>query len=182
MYPPLSRPWIPHLSSKGVKNLPPGLLGEKALCKMPSLTQKRARNHRGYQFSQACGSGIPLCRGRRLCCQLEHAVQHTDPGLSSCPQILELLCQILQTDSLNAIQFWLLYAPPKGETQPCAQVLWVEAAEGPVFWFYSTLMSLCFHPRAWAFCLGLFSFLEPKQTFSSQTISLLPLPILSRFP
>ncbi|XP_040588378.1 protein TBATA isoform X2 [Mesocricetus auratus] len=27
--------------------------------------------------------------------------------------ILELLCQILQTDSLNAIQFWLLYAPPK---------------------------------------------------------------------
>lgn len=40
---------------------------------------------------------------------------HTDPGLSSCPQILELLSQILQTDSLNAIQFWLLYAPPKGE-------------------------------------------------------------------
>ncbi|XP_072827455.1 protein TBATA isoform X2 [Vicugna pacos] len=28
-------------------------------------------------------------------------------------QILELLSQILQTDSLNAIQFWLLYAPPK---------------------------------------------------------------------
>ncbi|XP_076772659.1 protein TBATA isoform X2 [Arvicanthis niloticus] len=27
--------------------------------------------------------------------------------------ILELLCQILQTDSLRAIQFWLLYAPPK---------------------------------------------------------------------
>ncbi|XP_037055812.1 protein TBATA isoform X1 [Peromyscus leucopus] len=27
--------------------------------------------------------------------------------------ILELLCQILQTDSLHAIQFWLLYAPPK---------------------------------------------------------------------
>lgn len=40
---------------------------------------------------------------------------HTDPGLSSCPQILELLSQILQTDSLNAIQFWLLYAPAKGE-------------------------------------------------------------------
>nr|XP_025706040.1 protein TBATA isoform X2 [Callorhinus ursinus] len=28
-------------------------------------------------------------------------------------EILELLCQILQTDSLSAIQFWLLYAPPK---------------------------------------------------------------------
>ncbi|KAB0398335.1 hypothetical protein E2I00_001295, partial [Balaenoptera physalus] len=28
-------------------------------------------------------------------------------------EILELLSQILQTDSLNAIQFWLLYAPPK---------------------------------------------------------------------
>ncbi|XP_005390104.1 PREDICTED: protein TBATA isoform X4 [Chinchilla lanigera] len=27
--------------------------------------------------------------------------------------ILELLCQILQTDSLSAIQFWLLYAPPQ---------------------------------------------------------------------
>ncbi|CAK7303128.1 Protein TBATA [Vulpes lagopus] len=27
--------------------------------------------------------------------------------------VLELLCQILQTDSLSAIQFWLLYAPPK---------------------------------------------------------------------
>ncbi|XP_057650313.1 protein TBATA, partial [Chionomys nivalis] len=27
--------------------------------------------------------------------------------------ILELLCQILQTDSLSTIQFWLLYAPPK---------------------------------------------------------------------
>ncbi|XP_022273245.1 protein TBATA isoform X74 [Canis lupus familiaris] len=28
-------------------------------------------------------------------------------------EVLELLCQILQTDSLSAIQFWLLYAPPK---------------------------------------------------------------------
>nr|XP_023422470.1 protein TBATA [Cavia porcellus] len=28
-------------------------------------------------------------------------------------QTLELLCQILQTDSLSAIQFWLLYAPPQ---------------------------------------------------------------------
>ncbi|XP_075389542.1 protein TBATA [Tenrec ecaudatus] len=27
--------------------------------------------------------------------------------------ILELLCQILQTDSLSAIQFWLLFAPPQ---------------------------------------------------------------------
>lgn len=39
----------------------------------------------------------------------------TDHDLSSYTQILELLCQILQTDSLRAIQFWLLYAPPKGE-------------------------------------------------------------------
>ncbi|XP_063566086.1 protein TBATA isoform X22 [Gorilla gorilla gorilla] len=28
-------------------------------------------------------------------------------------EVLELLCQILETDSLSAIQFWLLYAPPK---------------------------------------------------------------------
>nr|XP_055209543.1 protein TBATA isoform X18 [Gorilla gorilla gorilla] len=27
--------------------------------------------------------------------------------------VLELLCQILETDSLSTIQFWLLYAPPK---------------------------------------------------------------------
>lgn len=60
--------------------------------------------------------------GRRLCWQLEHAVQHINPGLSSCPQILELLCQILQTDSLSAIQFWLVYAPPKGEAQPHTRV------------------------------------------------------------
>nr|XP_055209545.1 protein TBATA isoform X20 [Gorilla gorilla gorilla] len=37
----------------------------------------------------------------------------------ACPQlcrrepVLELLCQILETDSLSTIQFWLLYAPPK---------------------------------------------------------------------
>ncbi|KAM5140108.1 protein TBATA [Callospermophilus lateralis] len=29
--------------------------------------------------------------------------------------ILELLCQILQTDSLSAVQYWLLYATPTGE-------------------------------------------------------------------
>lgn len=38
-----------------------------------------------------------------------------DHTMSSFTQILELLCQILQTDSLSAIQFWLLYAPPKGK-------------------------------------------------------------------
>ncbi|KAI4529345.1 hypothetical protein MG293_020593 [Ovis ammon polii] len=32
--------------------------------------------------------------------------------------ILELLSQILQTDSLNAIQFWLLYAPTKATAHP----------------------------------------------------------------
>lgn len=54
-------------------------------------------------------------------------------GLSSCPQILELLCQILQTDSLSAIQFWLLYAPPKGEDTAGAQgFLGLEAVEGLV--------------------------------------------------
>lgn len=69
-------------------------------------------------------------------------------GLSSCPQVLELLCQILQTDSLSAIQFWLLYAPPKGEDTAGAQgFLGVEAVEGLVLW-----MSLGFHPgpSSWA--------------------------------
>ncbi|XP_070326886.1 protein TBATA isoform X5 [Odocoileus virginianus] len=34
-------------------------------------------------------------------------------SVKSMQRILELLSQILQTDSLNAIQFWLLYAPAK---------------------------------------------------------------------
>lgn len=58
--------------------------------------------------------------GRRLCCRLDRAIQRAEPGLS-CPQILELLSQILQTDSLRAIQFWLLYAPPDGEAPPHAR-------------------------------------------------------------
>lgn len=45
-------------------------------------------------------------------------------GLSFCPQILELLCQILQTDSLSAIQFWLLHAPPKGEDAAVPRSFW----------------------------------------------------------
>lgn len=96
----------------------------------------------------------PTLGGRHLC-----ATQHTDPGLFSCPQVLELLCQILQTDSLSAIQFWLLYAPSTGETKPRAQgVLCVEAPEGPVLGLRGTQLSLGSHPGA--FCLGLFSFLE----------------------
>lgn len=106
----------------------------------------------------------PTLGGRHLC-----ATQHTDPGLFSCPQVLELLCQILQTDSLSAIQFWLLYAPSTGETKPRAQgVLCVEAPEGPVLGLRGTQLSLGSHPGA--FCLGLFSFLETR----SWTTSLLP--------
>ncbi|OBS79159.1 hypothetical protein A6R68_18436, partial [Neotoma lepida] len=41
------------------------------------------------------------------------AEHRSEPGKKAF--LLELLCQILQTDSLRAIQFWLLYAPPKGE-------------------------------------------------------------------
>lgn len=48
-----------------------------------------------------------------LLCRVERVWGLTSPFF--CPQTLELLCQILQTDSLSAIQFWLLYAPPQGE-------------------------------------------------------------------
>lgn len=98
--------------------------------------------------------------GRGPCVGWNVLSGHTDPGLSSCPQILELLCQILQTDSLSAIQFWLLSAPSKGEdTAPC---LGPSLSGGRWFCrtrFCRTQMSLSSHPRA--FCLGLFSFLEP---------------------
>ncbi|KAG5194675.1 hypothetical protein JEQ12_012951 [Ovis aries] len=43
--------------------------------------------------------------------------------------ILELLSQILQTDSLNAIQFWLLYAPTKG---PPWDPVFLPTVEAPV--------------------------------------------------
>ncbi|EPY83740.1 hypothetical protein CB1_000533022 [Camelus ferus] len=45
-------------------------------------------------------------------------------------KILELLSQILQTDSLNAIQFWLLYAPPK-ENIGKVQVLRMHSSQNP---------------------------------------------------
>nr|XP_055209552.1 protein TBATA isoform X30 [Gorilla gorilla gorilla] len=38
---------------------------------------------------------------------------HSLIGTPSFLLVLELLCQILETDSLSTIQFWLLYAPPK---------------------------------------------------------------------
>ena len=83
-------------------------------------------------------------------------------GLSSCPQILELLCQILQTDSLSAIQFWLLYAPPKGEDAARAHAFL--EVEGLVLCFCRTWVSFGSRPgpSAWAPS----PFLEPQTNLS----------------
>lgn len=92
-------------------------------------------------------------------------------GLSSCPQILELLCQILQTDSLNAIQFWLLHAPVKGEdAMPRAFSDWK---------LWRALFSGGHSAPTRAFPLGCCFFLESQTNLSSRTVPLLPPPPLS---
>ncbi|XP_031202784.1 protein TBATA isoform X6 [Mastomys coucha] len=59
-----------------------------------ALTRRNRQSQRGYPSSKDGGVQTSTLQDQELL-------------------ILELLCQILQTDSLRAIQFWLLYAPPK---------------------------------------------------------------------
>nr|XP_012618058.1 protein TBATA isoform X3 [Microcebus murinus] len=73
----------------------------------------------GAKYSAETGRLIPSSTragSRRRARQSQRA--NRDGGAQTILQdqellILELLCQILQTDSLGAIQFWLLYASPK---------------------------------------------------------------------
>uniref|UniRef100_A0A8C6QIQ1 Thymus, brain and testes associated n=1 Tax=Nannospalax galili TaxID=1026970 RepID=A0A8C6QIQ1_NANGA len=76
----------------------------------------------GAKYSAETGRLIPASsqalNRRSLQSQRGHPSGRDGGGQTSLMQdqellILELLCQILQTDSLRAIQFWLLYAPPK---------------------------------------------------------------------
>ncbi|KAL2769797.1 protein TBATA isoform b [Daubentonia madagascariensis] len=76
----------------------------------------------GAKYSAETGRLIPpstRAAGRRSSCQGQRSHHSSrDGGVQAILQdqellILELLCQILQTDSLGAIQFWLLCAPPK---------------------------------------------------------------------
>ncbi|XP_049999755.1 protein TBATA isoform X3 [Alexandromys fortis] len=79
--------------------------------------------------------------------------------------ILELLCQILQTDSLSAIQFWLLYAPPKGEDTIMRPPLHVEGG-------YPSL-ALVPDP-AGQMSLSLFSFLLGSPKASQRLLIIIP--------
>lgn len=158
---------LPHSPGWVLKTLPPGLVGQKVLCKVRSHGAGTLVGTSGAKHvalgAHVVGVGPVLLAGTCL----------PDPltrGLSSCPQILELLCQILQTDSLSAIQFWLLYAPPKGEdTAGAWGFLGLEAVEGLVLW-----ISLGSHPQPspWAAA----PFWSPKLAFSSKTVPLLPAP------
>ncbi|KAF7479175.1 Hypothetical predicted protein [Marmota monax] len=82
------------------------------------------RRDPGVQPAQrGCGNEVSkelMCEAslRQTPCQGSSSLQALEsfpvqPVL--CLQILELLCQILQTDSLSAVQYWLLYATPTGE-------------------------------------------------------------------
>ncbi|XP_040588384.1 protein TBATA isoform X7 [Mesocricetus auratus] len=86
------------------------------------LKEEPPQREQGAKYSAETGRLIPassyaLSRRSRQG-QRGHPSGSDGGAQASIPQdqdllILELLCQILQTDSLNAIQFWLLYAPPK---------------------------------------------------------------------
>ncbi|XP_045256054.2 protein TBATA isoform X10 [Macaca fascicularis] len=77
----------------------------------------------GAKYSAETGRLIPASTravGRRRSHQGQQSQSSSrDEGVQAFPLqdqellVLELLCQILETDSLSAIQFWLLYAPPK---------------------------------------------------------------------
>ncbi|XP_010604431.1 protein TBATA [Fukomys damarensis] len=75
----------------------------------------------GAKYSAETGRLIPASTralSRRSFHQRSHPSSRNRGAQASLLQdqellILELLCQILQTDSLSAIQFWLLYAPPQ---------------------------------------------------------------------
>ncbi|KAB1270967.1 Protein TBATA [Camelus dromedarius] len=89
--------------------------------------KEEPQREQGAKYSAETGRLIPAstrAMARRHSCQgLRNHPSSRDGGVQTFILqdqellILELLSQILQTDSLNAIQFWLLYAPPKGEDE-----------------------------------------------------------------
>ncbi|EGV93766.1 Protein SPATIAL, partial [Cricetulus griseus] len=104
------------------------------------LKEEPPLREQGAKYSAETGRLIPassqaLSRRRNHQGQRSHSSGKDGGAQPSILQdqellILELLCQILQTDSLSAIQFWLLYAPPK-ETMGKGQVLRVHPSEDP---------------------------------------------------
>ncbi|ELK09561.1 Protein SPATIAL [Pteropus alecto] len=100
--------------------------------------KEEPQREQGAKYSAETGRLIPASTGalgRRSSRQGQRNFSsHRDGGVQTSVLqdqellILELLCQILQTDSLNAIQFWLLYAPPK-EHIGKAQVLRMHSSQ-----------------------------------------------------
>nr|XP_055209538.1 protein TBATA isoform X13 [Gorilla gorilla gorilla] len=77
----------------------------------------RRRSHQGQQSqSSSRDEGVQafLLQDQELLGGLTSpGIRFSGPVGRGTGQVLELLCQILETDSLSTIQFWLLYAPPK---------------------------------------------------------------------
>ncbi|MGH0129206.1 UNVERIFIED_CONTAM: hypothetical protein FKN15_037830 [Acipenser sinensis] len=71
------------------------------------------------QYSAQTGRIIPPS-SRAASCRSNQASRHARtkgqfPSAAICNQVLELLCQILQTDSLSQVQQWLLSAGQRGK-------------------------------------------------------------------
>ncbi|XP_036120739.1 protein TBATA [Molossus molossus] len=117
----------PRLSSetwkKELKDLASQLVISPRENELKNKEQEEPQREQGAKYSAETGRLIPASAralGRR--CSHQGRGNYSS-GRDEGPQtfvlqdqellILELLSQILQTDSLSAIQFWLLYAPPK---------------------------------------------------------------------
>ncbi|XP_058552585.1 protein TBATA isoform X4 [Neofelis nebulosa] len=116
-------PWLPYEAwKKELKNLASrvAVFTENEL---KSKEKEEPPREQGAKYSAETGRLIPT--GTRA---IGHRHSRQDPRIYPSGKdggvqtfklpdqellILELLCQILQTDSLSALQFWLLYAPPK---------------------------------------------------------------------
>ncbi|XP_002913793.1 protein TBATA [Ailuropoda melanoleuca] len=117
----------PRLSSEAWKRELKDLASRVANCtkenELRSKEKEEPQREQGAKYSAETGRLIPTstrATGRRHSRQgLRIYPSGKDGGVQTVVLqdqellILELLCQILQTDSLNAIQFWLLHAPAK---------------------------------------------------------------------
>ncbi|XP_011940736.1 PREDICTED: protein TBATA isoform X8 [Cercocebus atys] len=108
------QPSLPSLETHSLIGTPSFLLKEE---------EEEPLREQGAKYSAETGRLIPASTravGRRRSHQGQQSQSSSrDEGVQAFRLqdqellVLELLCQILETDSLSAIQFWLLYAPPK---------------------------------------------------------------------
>ncbi|XP_028337276.1 protein TBATA [Physeter macrocephalus] len=127
-----SRPLLPEAWKKELKDLASRvaiftkeneLKSKESLWLLFSQQKKEPQREQGAKYSAETGRLIPASTRATARRHSRQAVRKHPASRGGGDQtfilqdqellILELLSQILQTDSLNAIQFWLLYAPPK---------------------------------------------------------------------